>query len=211
MVRPLVLVAASGLAREVLSVTDALGHPVVAILDDDAAKHGSRIHGVTVTGSLEAVTEHPDADVLLCAGKGAARRAIVLRLADLGVGEERFATIVDPSVRVPRSCVVGRGSILLAGVVLTSDVTVGRHVVCMPQVTLTHDVVLADFATLTAAVALAGGVHVGEAAYLGMNATVREGVSIGAESVLGMGAVLVRDQPPGTTYTGVPARPITKE
>ena len=209
--RPLVLIAASGLAREVLSVTESLGRPVVAILDDDASKHGTTIHGVPVHGPLEAVTDHPDADLLLCAGKGTARRAIARRLAGLGVGEERFATIVDPSVRIPRTCVVGRGTILLAGVVLTADVTVGRHVVCMPHVTLTHDVVLADFATLTAAVALAGGVRVGEAAYLGMNATVREGVSIGAEAVLGMGAVLVRDQPPNTTYTGVPAHPLTRE
>ena len=211
MTRPLLLVAASGLAREVLSVADALDRPVVAILDDDAALHGTTVHGVPVAGALDAATAHPDAEVLLCAGRGTARRAIAQRLAALGVGADRFATLVDPSVRIPRSCTVGAGTILLAGVVLTADVTIGRHVVCMPHVVLTHDDVVEDFATLTAAVALAGGVRVGEAAYLGMNASVRQGVRIGADAVLGMGAVLVRDQPPGTTYTGVPARPITKE
>ena len=155
---PLLLVAASGLAREVLAVCEATGRPVLGVLDDD-----------------------------------------------------RYATVVDPPVRIPISCSVGVGSILLGGVVLTADVRFGRHVVCMPHVTLTHDDELDDYVTLTAGVSLGGGVRVGEAAYIGMNASVREQRTVGAGCVLGMGAVLVTDQPPGTVYAGVPARPIGKE
>ncbi|MFP5416439.1 MAG: NeuD/PglB/VioB family sugar acetyltransferase [Actinomycetes bacterium] len=207
MERGLVLVAASGLAREVLSVCDALGRRVDAILDDHPGKQGTTVAGVRVFGPVESVTSFPDAEVLICAGKGTSRRAIAARLAAQGLEERRYATLVDPTVRIPRSCTVGVGTILLAGVVLTADVTIGRHAVCMPHVTLTHDVVLEDYATLTAGVSLAGGVRVGEAAYVGMNASAREGVTIGAEAILGMGAALIGDQPGGSVYTGVPARP----
>ncbi len=208
---PLLLVAASGLAREVLSVCEALGRPVVGVLDDDPAKEGALLGSSPVLGPLERVRHHPDAAVLLCAGKGAVRRDLAARLAALGVRDDRYATLIDPSVRVPGSCSVGAGSILLGGVVLTADVLLGRHVVCMPHVTLTHDDVLSDYVTLTSGVSLGGGVRVGEAAYLGMNASVREGRVVGAGCVLGMGAALVTDQPPGTVYAGVPARPIGKE
>ena len=208
---PLLLIAASGLAREVLTVCEAAGTTVTGVLDDDPAKEGVAFGRTTVLGPLERVTDHPDADLLLCAGKGSVRKDLVTRLAALGVGDDRYATVVDPSVHVPSSCTVGVGSVLLAGVVLTADVLLGRHVVCMPHVTLTHDDRLEDYATLTAGVSLGGGVTVGEAAYIGMNASVREGRVVGAGSVLGMGAALVSDQPPGTVYAGVPARPIGKE
>ncbi len=207
----LLLVAASGLAREVLSVCEATGVAVVGVLDDDPGKAGATFGATTVLGSLELARNHPDAELLLCAGKGSVRRDLAVRLAALGIGSDRYSTVVDPSVRVPSSCSLGVGSILLGGVVLTADVRVGRHVVCMPHVTLTHDDDIADYVTLTTGVSLGGGVCVGEAAYLGMHATVREQRTVGAEAVLGMGAVLIADQPPRTVYAGVPARPIGKE
>ena len=208
---PLLLVAASGLAREVLAVCEATGRPVLGVLDDNPARAGTILGTTTVLGRLEHVRDHPDAELLLCAGKGSVRRDLAVRLGALGIGSDRYATVVDPSVHIPSTCSVGVGSILLRGVVLTADVRVGRHVVCMPHVTLTHDDDLADYVTLTTGVSLGGGVTIGEAAYIGMNASVREQRTVGAGSILGMGAALVTDQPPGTVYAGVPARAIGKE
>lgn len=209
MTTPLILVAASGLAREVLALLRM--HPVaqvVGFLDDSPALAGTTIDGLPVLGGLDAIGEHPDARLLVCAGKGASRGAIVARLESSGVGADRYATVLHPSVEVPAGCRVGAGSILLAGVVLTAAVQVGRHVVAMPHATLTHDCVVEDFGTLCAGVTLGGGVRVGRGAYLGMNASVRERVRIGAGATLGMGSVLVGDQPGGSTWVGIPARPV---
>jgi sugar O-acyltransferase (sialic acid O-acetyltransferase NeuD family) len=206
---PIVLIAASGLAREVAEAVRAAGsHRLVAILDDDPARVGTFVQGIPVTGFVETANEHPDALFVICAGSGAARSAIADRLGAAGIGAERFATVVHPSVFVPGSCLVGAGSILLASVVLTADVTIGAHVVVMPRVALTHDDVVDDYATLCAAVTLGGEVHVGYAAYLGMSSCIRQRLTVGDGSVLGMGSVLLSDLPAGETWVGAPAHPI---
>ncbi len=206
---PLLLVAASGLAREVLALVRAHGtYEVIGLLDDSPELHGTVVDGAAVLGGLDAVTGYSDAQLLVCAGRGSARESIVTRLAGLGVGADRYATVVHPGVEVHPGSGVGPGSVLLAGVVLTTAVTVGAHVVVMPHVTLTHDDVLADYATLCAGVALGGSVVVGRGAYLGMNAGVRERVRVGDGATLGMGAVLLADLPAGQTWAGVPAAPI---
>jgi sugar O-acyltransferase (sialic acid O-acetyltransferase NeuD family) len=205
--RPLILVAASGLAREVLAVVRATGHhEVLGFVDDDASLHGADLDGVPVLGGLEVVDERPAADLVLCAGKGSARASLAGRLATLGITDGRYAGVRHPSVDVPDGCEVGAGSILLAHVAVTADARLGRHVVVMPNATITHDVVLEDFATICAGVSLGGGVVVGERAYLGMNASVREGVRIGADANVGMGTALLCDVPDRETWVGVPGR-----
>lgn len=203
----LVVVAASGLAREALAVDGVVdAYDRVVVLDDDPRTCGGDVAGHPVLGGLELVADVGQCRVLVCAGSGGARRAIVERLAQLGIGPDRYATVRHPSVELPSGCTVGGGSILLAHVTLTSDVRVGRHVVVMPGATLTHDDVVEDFATLCAGVSLGGGVRVGQAAYLGMNSSVRERVVVGRDSTLGMGAVLLDDLPDHESWVGVPAR-----
>lgn len=200
----LLLVGASGLAREVLAARIT---GVVGILDDDTALHGTVIDGVTVVGGIDDAAAR-DEQLLICVGKGTGRRAVVDRLAAQGVTTERYARFVARSAQVGGTSTVGVGSIVLPGVVITADAAIGAHTVVMPNCTITHDDVLEDFTTLAAGVALGGGVTVGEAAYLGMNAAVRQGVVIGAGATVGMGAAVLRNVPAGDTWAGVPAGPL---
>lgn len=205
----LLLVGASGLAREATAVVAMLQHDApVGIVDDDPATWGT-LHGPTpVLGSVDIVADVVDHEVVIALGKGRHRRRIVVRLDMLGMDASRYTSLIHPRVLLPGSCSVGAGSIALDGVVLTADVEVGRHVVVMPHVTLTHGCTVHDFATLCAGVSLGGDVEVGEAAYIGMNASVREGVRIGAGATVGMGSVVLNDVPPDETWVGAPARPI---
>jgi acetyltransferase-like isoleucine patch superfamily enzyme len=131
---------------------------------------------------------------------------VVKRLFDRGIREDRFSAVVDPNVRVPPSCRVRVGSILLGGVVLTADVVLGRHVVVMPNATLTHDDRLDDYATICAGVALGGNVTIGRGVYVGMSASIRERRTVSEWATIGMGAAVVTDVPAGETWAGVPAR-----
>ncbi|MGB3771536.1 MAG: acetyltransferase [Rhodococcus sp. (in: high G+C Gram-positive bacteria)] len=202
----LVLLAASGLAAEVVSAIRAAGcDEIVGVLDDDPRRIGTRFGQWTISGSVDDVREFRDAAFVVCAGSGRARAAIVARAVAAGVEPDDFAAIVDPTVHVPEGCSVGAGSIVLAQTVLTANVSVGAHVVVMPHVVLTHDCVVDDFATICAGTVLGGGVRVESGAYLGMNSSVRENVTIGRGSVLGMGAVALSDVPAGETRIGCPA------
>lgn len=198
------LVGASGLAREVLAagITGVAG-----ILDDDVELHGTAIAGIPVVGPLVDAGKRPET-LLVCIGPSLGRRSVVRRLSEFGVADDRFDTYVARSARIGRSSVVAPGSILLDSVVVTADAAIGRHVVVMPNCTITHDDILEDFATLAAGVCLGGTVRISEAAYLGMNASVRQGLTIGAESTVGMGAVVLHDVPDEATWAGVPARPM---
>ncbi|MEF2977736.1 NeuD/PglB/VioB family sugar acetyltransferase [Subtercola sp. YIM 133946] len=206
----LILIGASSLAREALTVIrSTTEHRAIGILDDSESRWGTAIAGVPVLGGVDTVGQYPDASFVVCVSLGATRARLVNRLSALGVTDDRYAQLIHPSVEVARNCRVGVGSIVMAGVVMTADVTVGRHVVIMPNVTLTHGNRIQSFVTVGAGSALGLGVRVGEEATLGMNSSVRDRVRIGNRSILGLGSALLRDQPSGETWMGVPAAPST--
>ncbi|MEW1811498.1 acetyltransferase [Pseudarthrobacter phenanthrenivorans] len=205
----LILVSATGLAREVLALVRGSGqYDVVGLLDDDRELAGVTVDGAPVLGKIEDARKYPHALMLVCLESPTAREATVQRLGVLGLGETRYATAIDPTVQYPEGCHVGRGSILLRNVVLTASVTLGCHVVAMPSVSFRYDVDVADFATFAAGVSLGGGVRIGRAASLGMNSSVREHISVGAYATVGMGAAVLSNAADGQTWVGVPAREV---
>ncbi len=76
--RRLLLIAASGLAREVLAVERRLQRFTrVRVLDDDESRWGTELDGEPIVGGLALAQEYDDHDILVCAGHGRARRSIV--------------------------------------------------------------------------------------------------------------------------------------
>lgn len=205
----LILVAATGLAREVLAMVRGSGqYDVVGLLDDDKEMAGVTVDGAPVLGSIGEAPNYTHAFLLVCVMASKEREAVVARLASLGINDSRYATTVDPTVQFPEGCRVGRGSILLRNVTLTAAVTLGSHVVAMPSVTFSYDDDVSDFATFAAGVSLGGGVRVGRGAYLGLNSSVRDRTSVGDYATIGMGAAVLSNVPDGETWVGVPAHEI---
>jgi sugar O-acyltransferase (sialic acid O-acetyltransferase NeuD family) len=209
--RPLLLAGAGGFARETAEAVRAINAvcptwDLVGFLDDDPAAQGRVVGGLEVVGPLDAIAEHPGAQLVLCTGRPDAydSRARIARR--LGLDDERYATIVHPSASVGSTCALGAGAVLLAHVAATADVQVGRHVAVMPQVVLTHDVRVGDFATVASGVRIGGSCRIGAGAYLGSGACLREGVAVGDGALVGMGAVVTRDVRAHRTVVGVPAR-----
>jgi sugar O-acyltransferase (sialic acid O-acetyltransferase NeuD family) len=204
-VRDLLIVGAGGFARETAAAATAAWR-VLGFLDDNPALHGTSRSGLPILGDVESVLDMPDAAVVVCVGNPrnyVVRQRIVARLS---LPEERYATVVHPAAEIGAGSTVGPGSVLLAGAVLTADVTVGSHVAIMPQAVLTHDDVVGDYATIASGVRLGGGAVLDTGAYVGAGALVREGVTVGAWSLVGMGSVVLRDVPAGQVWAGNPAR-----
>lgn len=212
--RPLVIVGAGGLGREVALLVGQLnaagaGWDVRGFYDDRAPATPT-VGGLPYLGTLADLraTATPLA-VAVAVGSSASRADVVSRLASPHLS---FPALVHPQValRPEQRVALGEGCIIQRGCLLTCDITLGRFVLLNLGCTLGHDSVLEDFCSLMPHANVGGAAHLATGAYLGTNATVIHQVRVGAGATVGAGAVVVRDLPAHCTAVGVPAKPLAE-
>lgn len=209
--RDLILIGCGGFGRETADVVHAINAVAPrwrlrGFLDDSPGLEGETVSGVPVLGPIDAAPDFPSAAFAITTGRPDNYVSRALIADRLGFTDDRFATLVHPAAVVGTSCSIGAGTVLLAHVTLTTDVTVGRHVAAMPQVVLPHDSVVGDFATLASGVRVGGGCEIGAGAYMGSGSSLREGLRVGSRAMVGMGALVTRDVPAERLWRGFPAR-----
>jgi sugar O-acyltransferase (sialic acid O-acetyltransferase NeuD family) len=200
-----------GFAREVLQIVedcrdDGQPYDFVGFLDGNAKTHGTAVHGHPVLGDQRWLSEHPHVAVVIAVGNPVYKRRIIGSINESS--HSRFVTLKHPRCWVGRRVELGEGSILCAGVMVTTDVVLGHHVILNLNTTVGHDAVLEDLVTVAPGVNVSGNVRIGTGTDVGTGSSIIQGISIGPWSVVGAGSVVVRDLPRDVTAVGVPARVI---
>ncbi len=211
---PVLIVGAGGFGRETASLLAALEaegtFTAAGFADDSPELQGRSVAGLPVLGPVDVARERHELGVVVTVGNPRRYDTKAIIVERLGLDPDRYVTLIHPTASIGTQVQVGRGTVILAGCVVTQGVTIGRHVAMMPNVVLTHDDDVGDFAILGAGARLGGGVTVGHGAYFGSGASVRESTVIGSGAMIGMGAVVVDNVPPGEAWAGVPARPLRR-
>lgn len=211
--RPLVIVGAGGLGREIALLVTQLNEVEEPTWDlrgfyDDRAPATPTVGGLPYLGTIADLnaTASPLA-VAVAVGSSASRAAVVNRLASPQLS---FPALVHPQVALQpaQRIALGEGCLVQRGCILTCDITLGRFVLLNLGCTLGHDSVLEDFCSLMPHANVGGAAHLETGVYLGTNATVIHQVRVGTQTTVGAGAVVVRDLPAGCTAVGVPAKAI---
>ncbi len=204
--RPLLLFPCNGNAIEAL---DCLGEnwECIGFVDDTVEKQGEKVSGFTVFDRT-AFDRWPDTQVLAVPGGPASFKCRETVIKGLAVADERFATVVDPRSMVSPCVQIGRNTLVMAGVVLTSNALVGNHCCILPNAVAHHDSQIGDWSLIGANVTIAGGVTIGSNCYVGSASSIMNGLSIGDGSLVGFGSNVIRDVEPNSRVVGNPARAI---
>jgi sugar O-acyltransferase (sialic acid O-acetyltransferase NeuD family) len=106
-----------------------------------------------------------------------------------------------------RSTIIGDGSVIAYGSVLTTNIEIGEHTYININCTVGHDAQIGNYCTVNPGAHISGNTIIGDGALIGTGAIIREGTSVGGGSVVGAQAAVISDVYNNTTVMGVPAKP----
>jgi len=128
------------------------------------------------------------------------------RLKELGIPEERFATVVHPTAVVSKQATLGYGVSIHPLVNVGPNVTLGNHIHVFAQAMIGHGATLENFSYVANNACVGAHVRLHEGAYLGTNCTTLENVEIGRWAIVGIGSVVVRSIGDFEKAVGNPSR-----
>lgn len=211
--KDLIILGTGDCAREIAHVVERVnehsGETVWNILGfstDRLELVGTEVDGYKVICTDDGVNAWPEEINVICSlGVARARRRVISNITNPNV---RFATIIDPDAKIFRDTVVGEGSIICAGNVISINVNVGKHVIINWNCSIGHDAVIEDYSVINPGVNISGKVSVGSCTDIGVGSKVIQGLDIGPNTTVGAGSVVIKDIPSGCLAVGVPAKPI---
>lgn len=181
----------------------------IAILDDNPAIQGKCVLGIPVIGLVDKAATLSKIDNLyfvIAIAKNEIRKKIVKKFPTL----EYKSVISNESIISPYSK-IGRGCIILPGVVVDPEAEIKDHVIINKVSTIAHDVMLHNFSQVSPGVNLGGYVELGECSFIGLGAVVLPYLKVATNVVIGAGAVVTKDITISESiYVGNPAKLLKK-
>ncbi|MFJ6303418.1 acetyltransferase [Pseudarthrobacter oxydans] len=212
--KSVVVIGAGGFGREVLDILESLqqrsmtGLDILGVIDDGPSSISlSRLEdrGYAYLGPLDDWLERGIAAMYVVAiGNPVVRKRICSKIESFQALEA--FTAVHPSAVMGSAVRLGKGTVICAGVNISTNVATGGHVHLNPGAIIGHDSILHSFVSVNPGAIVSGDVTLGEESLLGAGAVVLQGLAVGAGSTVGAGAVVTRDVGDNIVVKGVPAR-----
>jgi sugar O-acyltransferase (sialic acid O-acetyltransferase NeuD family) len=216
MLRRLIILGTSGLAREVALVVEQINKKerrwtisgFVGISNREIERNIG-IH--KILGDDEwLLSQNETADLAVGIGRPGIRAKVLSRYL------ERKDQFQYPNMIHPKACFdhrkieMGCGNIVTAGSCFTCDIVVRNFNYFNLNTTIGHDTYIGSFNVINPGVNISGGVRIEDRVLIGTGSQILEDISIGSDAVIGAGAVVCKNVLSGQTVVGAPARPIQR-
>lgn len=214
---PIAIYGAGGFAREVAWLIEDINqaeerYQLVGFVDDNPNLRGQLINDIPVLSFEDLLTRYPESRVVSGIGNPQTRQTLMEKAEQAGL---TFENLIHPRTERSRWIEYGKGIVICAGNILTTNIKLDDHVQINLDCTIGHDVIMGEYTTLAPGAHVSGWVHFGKRAYVGTGAAIINGNSekplvIGDDAVIGAGACVTKSVEAGLTVVGVPARPLQR-
>ncbi|WP_418603861.1 acetyltransferase [Hwangdonia sp.] len=209
----IVIIGASGHAKVIIDIIEKLNQYTIVGLIDSFKPIGTKLFNYKIIGRKEHIPElkktHNFNKGIIAIGDNWARKKNHEKITTIDPGFE-FISAIHPNAVIGKNVNIGKGTVILAGVIINSDATVGEFCIINTKASLGHDSEIKKYSSLGPNATVGGHVSIKTCTYIAMSATIIQSIKIGKHSIVGSGALIVRDVPDFSMVYGVPGKFIRK-
>lgn len=204
-----VIVGASGHGGMVLDCLRMEGRYNVLGFVDSFKKKGSLQNGLEVLGNEQdlplLISKLDIHGAMVAIGNNWMRKGMVDKIVKIAPGLE-MVTAVHPKATISIDVKIGKGTVIMPGVVVNSNSHIGNFCILNTNSSLGHDGDMKDFSSIASGVCTGGSLVLGRYSALSLGANVIENITIGEHSIVGAGSLVIDDVEAYSLVYGSPAQ-----
>ena len=195
--KKVILYGASGHAKVISSIIEAMGRFLDIIFDDDEKIINLDKYRV-LTGYDKKY--NPNIPVIISIGNNKIRKKISEKISHPSTILIHPSSIIDIKVKIEY------GSVIFHNAIIQRDTVIGKHCIINTNASIDHDCIINDFVHISPSATLCGNVSIGDGSHIGAGATIIPNINIGKWCVIGAGSVITKDVPDYSLVVGVPGK-----
>lgn len=190
--------------HEVIELCEKCNFVIAGIVDNalESSYHGYPIIGRDADAEI-LFSRYKDCKLVITPDSPSIRKKLFEHYSKIGF---EFATVISPQAIISKSATIGLGTVIQAGVNVSSCSHVGDFVKLNSYCNVMHDSIVDNFVTIAPNAVLLGRAKVGVESYIGANSTILPEIQIGSNCIVGAGAVVTKNVVNNITVKGVPAK-----
>lgn len=182
---------------------------LIGFVDDTPEKQGIQKNGYMVY-TRDAFDKYPDALVLAVPGSPTSFTQRESVINSLNIKKDRWATVIHPKATISTLASIGYNTLIMAGVVITSNTIIGNHVCILPNTVAHHNSKIDDYCLIGSNITIAGNTIINSNCYIGSGSNIINNIEIDEMSLIGLGTNVIKSIPAHSKLVGNPARIIGK-
>ena len=210
--RKIAIYGAGGFGREVHSLIEQINiksqiYEFIGYFDDGVSKR-EIINGFPVLGGISEANNWTNIiELVFAIGDPKTKKHIISQIVNKNIS---FPVLIHPNVVIGdfKYNIIGAGSIICAGNIITVNIEIGQHVILNLACTTGHDTKIGNYCSFMPTTSISGEVIIEDCVYIGTGTKINNLISIGENTIVGSGAVVSKTLPPNCTAVGIPAKPI---
>ncbi|MFZ4771621.1 MAG: acetyltransferase [Ferruginibacter sp.] len=204
----MLIIGAKGLAKEVLEIFHQQNELANLFLYDDISTDvPDLLYGqFKVLRNMEQVAELFATDNRFTIGIGNPQLRYQMYIQFEQAGGKLVSAISPLAVISHYGTHIAPGAIIMAGTLISNDVSLGIGCLVNPNCTISHDAQIGNFVEISPGVQITGHCKVGNFCSVGTNATILPNTQLGNNVIVGAGAVVTKNVDDSLTVVGIPAK-----
>ena len=129
-------------------------------------------------------------------------------ISELPKNTEYYRYIDKKAIIMDKNIIIGKGSIICAGTILTTNIKLGDFNQLNLNTTIGHDTITGNYFTTAPGANISGNCNFGNNVYLGTNSSIKEKIKICNDVVIGLNTGVIKNIELPGIYVGLPAKKI---